>query len=46
MIRMHDLGWWYWFLTAGLLATGLAGRTEGGTYRIALAAIEEEARKF
>lgn len=29
MIRMHDLGWWYWFLTVGLLAAGLAGRAEG-----------------
>jgi len=25
MATIHDLGWWYWFLTAGLLGVGLFG---------------------
>lgn len=29
MVTIRDLGWWYWFLTVGLLGAGLAGWQPG-----------------
>src|SRR5512139_3676898 len=29
MRRIHDLGWWYWFLTVILLGAGLSERPTG-----------------
>ena len=33
MARIHDLGWWYWFVTVGLLGAGLFVGRRGSTGR-------------
>lgn len=40
MRTTHDLSWWYWFLTAILLATGLFVRPEGTLLAMALCAVQ------
>jgi hypothetical protein len=40
MATLHDLGWWYWFLTVGLLGTGLLGWTAGIVLAMALCAVQ------
>jgi hypothetical protein len=40
MATLHDLGWWYWFLTVGLLGTGLFGWREGVFLAMGLCAIQ------
>ncbi len=40
MRRIHDLGWWYWFLTVGLLGTGLSGRPTGIFLAMVLCAVQ------
>lgn len=40
MRRIHDLGWWYWFLTASLLASGLLAWPAGIYLAMALCAVQ------
>lgn len=40
MRRIHDLGWWYWFLTVGLLGAGLSGWLTGIFLAMVLCAIQ------
>lgn len=40
MRRIHDLGWWYWFLTVSLLGAGLSGWPTGTFLAIALCAVQ------
>jgi len=40
MATFHDLGWWYWFLTIGLLGAGLLGWTAGIVLAMALCAVQ------
>ena len=40
MASMHDLGWWYWFSTVGLLGAGLLGWTAGIVLAMALCAVQ------
>lgn len=40
MRRIHDLGWWYWFLTASLLASGLLVWPAGIYLALALCAVQ------
>jgi hypothetical protein len=40
MTTMHDLGWWYWLLTVGLLSAGLLGWPAGIFLAIALCAVQ------
>jgi hypothetical protein len=39
MTTIHDLAWWYWFLTAGLLGAGLFGWPAGIYLAIALCVV-------
>lgn len=40
MQMIHDLGWWYWFLTVGLLGAGLSGWPAGIYVAILLCAVQ------
>jgi hypothetical protein len=40
MTTIRDLGWWYWFLTVGLLGAGLFGRPEGIFLAMFLCAVQ------
>lgn len=40
MTKIHDLGWWYWFLTVGLLGAGLFGWPAGIYLAILLCAVQ------
>jgi hypothetical protein len=40
MMTIHDLGWWYWFLTVGLLGAGLFGWPTGIFLAMVLCAIQ------
>jgi hypothetical protein len=40
MKTARDLGWWYWVLTGGLLATGLAGWQAGMYLAMALCVVQ------
>jgi hypothetical protein len=40
MMTIHDLGWWYWFLTVGLLGAGLFGWPTGIYLAMLLCAIQ------
>lgn len=40
MKTSHDLGWWYWFLTVGLLGAGLARWQPGIYLAIALCVVQ------
>lgn len=40
MKTIHDLGWWYWVLTAGLLGLGLLGQPAAMWLAMALCAIQ------
>jgi hypothetical protein len=40
MTTIHDLGWWYWFLTVGLLGAGLFGWPAGIFLAMALCAVQ------
>lgn len=40
MRAIHDLGWWYWFLTAGLLGAGLSGWPAGIDLAMALCVVQ------
>jgi len=40
MRRLHDLGWWYWFLTVGLLGAGLFGWPTGIFLAMVLCAVQ------
>jgi hypothetical protein len=40
MARILDLGWWYWFLTVGLLGAGLFGWPAGIYVAILLCAVQ------
>jgi hypothetical protein len=40
MRSIHDLGWWYWFLTVILLAAGLFGKPEALLLAMALCAVQ------
>ena len=40
MRRIHDPGWWYWFLTVGLLGTGLSGWPTGIFLAMVLCAVQ------
>ena len=40
MAAIHDLGWWYWFLTVGLLGAGLIGRPAGIFLAIVLCVVQ------
>ena len=40
MKTIRDLGWWYWFITVGLLAAGLAGWQRGMYLAIVLCIIQ------
>jgi hypothetical protein len=37
---IHDLAWWYWFLTAGFLGAGLFGAPAGIFLAMALCAVQ------
>ena len=39
MTTIHDLAWWYWFLTAGFLGAGLFGCPAGTFLAMALCAV-------
>ena len=39
-MMMHDLGWWYWVLTVGLLGAGLFGWPAGIVLAMALCAVQ------
>ncbi len=40
MKTIHDLGWWYWVLTLGLLGIGLVGQPAGIWLAMALCAVQ------
>jgi hypothetical protein len=40
MITIRDLAWWYWFITVGLLGSGLFGWPVGITLAMVLCAIQ------
>lgn len=40
MIDLNELSWWYWFMTACLLTTGLAGHPIGFQLAIGLSAFQ------
>ena len=40
MATIHDLGWWYWFLTVGLLGAGLFGWPAGIYVAILLCGVQ------
>ena len=40
MMTVHDLAWWYWFLTVGLLGAGLLGWPAGIFLAMVLCAIQ------
>ena len=40
MRRIQDLGWWYWFLTVGLLGAGLSGWPTGIFLAMVLCAVQ------
>ena len=40
MTAIRDLGWWYWFMTVGLLAAGLIGWMAGLYLAMALCAVQ------
>ncbi len=40
MMTIHDLSWWYWFLTAGLLGAGLFGWPAGIYLAMLLCAVQ------
>ena len=40
MAAIDDLGWWYWFVTVGLLGAGLFGRPAGIYVAILLSAVQ------
>ena len=40
MTTMFDLGWWYWFLTAGFLGAGLSGWPTGIFLAMVLCAVQ------
>ena len=40
MTTIHDLDWWYWFLTVGLLAVGLFGWAAGIALVMLLCAVQ------
>ncbi len=40
MRRIQDLGWWYWFLTVGLLGSGLSGWPTGTFLAMVLCAVQ------
>lgn len=40
MQRIHDLGWWYWLVTVGLLGAGLTGWPTGIFLAMALCAVQ------
>ena len=40
MATVRDLGWWYWFLTVGLLSTGLFGWPAGIYLAILFCAVQ------
>lgn len=40
MVTIRDLGWWYWFVTVGLLAAGLSGWQRGIYLAIVLCIIQ------
>jgi len=40
MTTNRDLGWWYWFMTAGLLGAGLLGWTAGVSLAMLLCAVQ------
>jgi hypothetical protein len=40
MATIYDLGWWYWFLTVGLLGAGLFGWQPGIYLAIALCVVQ------
>lgn len=40
MTTIHDLSWWYWFLTAGLLGAGLFGWPSGVFLAMVLCAVQ------
>ena len=40
MTTIHDLAWWYWFLTVGLLGAGLLGWPAGIYLAIVLSAVQ------
>ena len=40
MTTIHDLGWWYWFLTVGLLGAGLFGWPAGIYLAMVLCAVQ------
>lgn len=40
MATIYDLGWWYWFLTVGLLGAGLFGWPAGIDMAILLCAVQ------
>ena len=40
MARIHDLGWWYWCVTVGLLGAGLFGWPAGIYGAILLCAVQ------
>jgi hypothetical protein len=40
MMAIHDLSWWYWFLTAGSLGAGLLGWPAGIYLAIVLGAVQ------
>jgi hypothetical protein len=40
MTTIYDLGWWYWLVTVGLLAAGLAGWPVGIYLAMALCAVQ------
>ena len=39
MTTSRDLGWWYWFMTVGLLGAGLLGWTAGLSLAMVLGAV-------
>ena len=40
MRTIHDLSWWYWLLTVGLLGAGLLGLPAGIYLAIVLGAVQ------
>ena len=40
MATIHDLGWWYWLVTVGLLGAGLLGWPLGVYLAMALCAVQ------
>jgi len=46
MATSRDLGWWYWFMTVGLLGAGLLGWTVGLRLAIQPLSLDFVARTF